>query len=153
MQPPWWPPPRRAVSTCAQQRRASCSSVFTHLHRLLGKELLVLVWAIEEADPGTIDTALQNWLGLRPEERWWLYSKTAAEAGEADQRDKGWRKALYCMLSDGSNIRLTIQENAKRKQIESSASVKLIEVQDGVRLNIKNGTIIGLVLNKKIKDY
>lgn len=44
-------------------------------------------------------------------------------------------------------------ENAtQRKQIESSASVKLIEVQDGVRLNIKNGTIIGLSLSEKIKD-
>ena len=27
----------------------------------------------------------QKWLALRPEERWWLYSKTASEAGLEDQ--------------------------------------------------------------------
>jgi hypothetical protein len=33
----------------------------------------------------------QKWLVLRPEERWWLYSKTASEASLADQKDRGWR--------------------------------------------------------------
>lgn len=86
------------------------------LDRLLGKELCVLAWAAEWASPDECEVISQRWLALREEERWWLYSKTAAEAGEADQRDKGWRKALYCMLSDGTNIHLTVQENAKRKQ-------------------------------------
>ena len=74
---------------------------FTHLHRLLGKELLVLAWAIEEADPGTIETALQNWLGLRPEERWWLYTITNAATGHAlRHRGIGWRKALRFALTE-----------------------------------------------------
>jgi len=76
-------------------------SGFTHVHRLLGKELLVLVWAIEEADPGTIDTALNNWLGLRPEERWWLYTITNAATGHAlRHRGIGWRKALRFALTE-----------------------------------------------------
>ena len=86
------------------------------LDRLLGKELCILAWAAEWASPEECEIISQRWLALREEERWWLYSKTMAEAGEAKQKDKGWRKALYCMLSDGSNIKLTLQEIAKEKQ-------------------------------------
>lgn len=74
---------------------------FTHLHRLLGKELLVLAWAIEEADPGVIPQAIQNWLGLRPEERWWLYTMTSAATGNAiNDRGIGWRRALRHALTE-----------------------------------------------------
>ena len=48
------------------------------LRRELGKELVLLAWAIEEADPALIPTAIANWKGLVPEERWWLYTQTAA---------------------------------------------------------------------------
>ena len=48
------------------------------VERLLGKELLVLAWAVERADPALIPNALRNWIGLKPEERWWLYTMTAA---------------------------------------------------------------------------
>ena len=44
------------------------------VERLLGKELLVLAWAVEKASPETIPNAIRNWVGLRPEERWWLFS-------------------------------------------------------------------------------
>jgi hypothetical protein len=44
--------------------------------RTLGKELCVLLWAIEDCDPALINTAVRNWLGLVPEERWWLYTMT-----------------------------------------------------------------------------
>ena len=36
------------------------------LHRLLGKELVLLAWAIEDADPALIPAAVKNWLGLAP---------------------------------------------------------------------------------------
>jgi hypothetical protein len=49
--------------------------------RDLGKELVLLAWAIEDADPGLIPDALANWGGLVPEERWWLYTQTAAATG------------------------------------------------------------------------
>src|SRR5262249_41392568 len=41
--------------------------------RLLGKELVLLAWSVEDADPTLCPNAIQNWRGLAPEERWWLY--------------------------------------------------------------------------------
>lgn len=71
------------------------------LSRLLGKELVLLAWAIEEASPELIHTAIKNWLGLAPEERWWLFTMTNAATGHAvTGRGKGWRKALYYALSE-----------------------------------------------------
>jgi hypothetical protein len=49
--------------------------------RMLGKELTLLAWAIEDADPALSPTAVANWQGLSPEERWWLYTMTAAASG------------------------------------------------------------------------
>lgn len=69
--------------------------------RLLGKELAVLMWAIEDADPATIPVAIANWQGLTPEERWWLYTMTAAATGNAiTDRGRGWRKALRFALTE-----------------------------------------------------
>jgi len=71
------------------------------LRRELGKELVLLAWAIEEADPGLIPAALANWNGLEPEERWWLYTMTAASTGHAtNDRGKGWRKAVRYALTE-----------------------------------------------------
>ena len=44
--------------------------------------------------------AVRNWTGLRPEERWWLYTATAAASGRPDQFDIGWRKALRFALTE-----------------------------------------------------
>lgn len=72
-----------------------------HLHRLFGKELMVLAWAIEDAEPTTIPQACENWLGLKPEERWWLYTMTNAATGHALRgRNRGWRKALRFALTE-----------------------------------------------------
>jgi hypothetical protein len=69
--------------------------------RLLGKELVLLAWAIEEADPALVPAAIKNWLGLVPEERWWLYTMTSAATGHAIQgRNKGWRKAVRYALTE-----------------------------------------------------
>lgn len=68
------------------------------VERLLGKELLVLAWAIEQADVSVIPRAIRNWLGLRPEERWWLATMTAAATGGIDDAGWGWRQALYHIL-------------------------------------------------------
>ena len=71
------------------------------IRRELGKELLVLAWAIEDADPARIPIAITNWNGLVPEERWWLYTQTAAATGHASRdRGKGWRKALRFALTE-----------------------------------------------------
>mgnify|MGYP003749907781 FL=1 len=71
------------------------------VRRDLGKELVVLAWAIEDADPNLIPAASANWLGLYPEERWWLYTQTAAATGSArPEHRKGWRKALRYALTE-----------------------------------------------------
>lgn len=71
------------------------------IDRTLGKELCVLAWAVEECDPALIPTAVRNWLGLVPEERWWLYTMTNAATGHAlNGKGKGWRKALRYALTE-----------------------------------------------------
>ena len=73
----------------------------TPVSRLLGKELVLLAWAIEDADPTLIPIAVKNWLGLAPEERWWLFTMTNAATGHAlTGRDKGWRKAVRYALTE-----------------------------------------------------
>lgn len=71
------------------------------ISRLFGKELVLLAWAIEEADPALIPIALKNWLGLAPEERWWLFTMTNAATGHAIAgRGKEWRKAVRYALTE-----------------------------------------------------
>lgn len=72
------------------------------MDRMLGKELCVLAWAAEQASSVEECKAIAaQWAALKPEERWWLFSKTVAEAGLPDDKDAGWRKALYHALSSG----------------------------------------------------
>lgn len=68
--------------------------------RLLGKELCVLAWAVEQMDPEKIPVAVRNWLALRPEERWWLFGMTAMSTGGITDAGKGWRTALKHALGD-----------------------------------------------------
>lgn len=71
------------------------------VRRELGKELVLLAWAIEEADPALIPPAIVNWNGLVPEERWWLYTQTAAATGHGVRdRGRGWRKAVRYALTE-----------------------------------------------------
>jgi hypothetical protein len=70
------------------------------VERLLGKELLVLAWAVEKASPDMVPNAIRNWVGLRPEERWWLFTVTAAATGFPEQAEVGWRKALRFALTE-----------------------------------------------------
>src|SRR6202030_1171268 len=78
----------------------------TAVQRLLGKELLVLLLAVEQADvtPEEIAVAIRNWLGLKPEERWWLYTMTAAATGLSHQQGMGWRSALRHALCFGTRL-------------------------------------------------
>jgi hypothetical protein len=71
------------------------------LNRILGKEVTLLAWAIEDADPALTPTATANWQGLSPEERWWLYTMTAAATGSyVAGRNRGWRKAVRYALTE-----------------------------------------------------
>ena len=50
--------------------------------------------------PTLYGNAVRNWIGLRPEERWWLYTITAAATGRPEHADIGWRKALRFALTE-----------------------------------------------------
>ena len=76
-------------------------SGYNTVSRTLGKELTLLAWAIEDADPALVPTAIANWQGLSPEERWWLYTMTAAATGHFQLgRNRGWRKAVRFALTE-----------------------------------------------------
>lgn len=113
---------RRDFNTRLKSKKESTGSWSVgrvKLDKFLGKELCVLGWAAEYATPEECSIICQKWLALRPEERWWLYTRTASEAGLAEQTDRGWRKALYCALSDGTNVRLEPKKVKKTKQEDS----------------------------------
>lgn len=71
------------------------------VERLLGRELCVLAWAAEKASDEELPVIGSKWAALRPEERWWLFTATVAEAGLPDDHQRGWRRALHLALADG----------------------------------------------------
>lgn len=77
------------------------------VERLLGRELCVLAWAAEKATDEEIAVIGSKWAALRPEERWWLFMVTVAEAGLPDDYNRGWRRALHLALSDGDTPKPT----------------------------------------------
>lgn len=81
------------------QKAASWKQGQNVIQRLLGKELTLLCWAIEDCDTKLIPTAIKNWQGLKPEERWWLYTMTNASTGEANSK-YGWRTAIRYALTE-----------------------------------------------------
>ncbi|MGK5094758.1 anti-phage-associated DUF3780 domain-containing protein [Deltaproteobacteria bacterium TL4] len=100
------------------------------LDRFLGRELCILAWAAEHASPQECPVLCQKWLALRPEERWWLYSKTASEAGQAPDKDRGWRKALYCALSDGLGIRVDQKIKPQKRKPSEQESMSLFDLMN-----------------------
>lgn len=81
------------------QKSASWKQGQNAVQRLLGKELTLLCWAIEDCDLKVIPTAIKNWLGLKPEERWWLYTMTNASTGDSNTK-YGWRTAIRYALTE-----------------------------------------------------
>jgi len=91
------------------------------VQRLYGKEMVLLTWAIEDCDPTVIPTALKNWLGLSPEERWWLFTMTNAATGHMGDK-RGWRRAIRYALTDNpideSNKQISLFDMAIKRQID-----------------------------------
>ena len=83
--------------------------------RLLGRELCVLAWSAETATDEQFPVICSKWAALRPEERWWLFAMTVAEAGMPDDTKRGWRRALFHALSDGEKRPL---ERKRRRPVE-----------------------------------
>ena len=96
------------------------------MHPSLGKELCVLCWAIEDADMQLILEAIRNWEGLAPEERWWLYTMTAAATGQAQQRGIGWRKALRFALTENPIVKGEGLPPRTRKQLLEGRQMSLL---------------------------
>ncbi|MEZ6088211.1 MAG: DUF3780 domain-containing protein [Pirellulaceae bacterium] len=61
----------------------------------------MLAWAAEAANADQLPVICVKWAALRPEERWWLFAMTVAEAGLPDDTQRGWRRAALSQLSDG----------------------------------------------------
>lgn len=97
---------RKDFNTRLRAKKVTTGSWKPHdnpMDRMLGKELCVLAWAAEHAgSEEQIEVICRKWGALRPEERWWLYTMTAAEAGLAENGVRGWRQALFLALSDGT---------------------------------------------------
>jgi hypothetical protein len=87
--------------------------------RLLGKELCVLAWAIEDMDMEKIPVAVRNWLSLHPEERWWLFGMTSISTGGIKDGSRGWRLALRHALGDVAQSDL-LQPRARKERSEFS---------------------------------
>jgi hypothetical protein len=90
------------------QRAAAWRERETLLAPHLGKELTLLAWAVEDADPTVIPNMIANWHGLAPEERWWLYTTVNATSGHPEHgRDRGWRKAIKIALAENPSTAAT----------------------------------------------
>ena len=85
------------------------------VERLLGRELCVLAWAAERACDEELPVIVSKWAALRPEERWWLFMMTVAEAGLPDDHHRGWRRALHLALADGET---TVRLERRRRPLE-----------------------------------
>jgi len=92
--------------------------------RLLGKELCVLAWAAETANEDQLPVIASKWTALRPEERWWLFAMTVAEAGLPEDTQRGWRRALFFALSDGEK---PATERKRRRPVEDDVTLPLFQ--------------------------
>jgi len=97
----------------------------TRVERLLGRELCVLAWAAEQSHEDNLPIVCSRWAALRPEERWWLFAMTAAEAGAPEDADRGWRRALRAALQDGSRMTSEDRPHARRTGDRDAAALLL----------------------------
>lgn len=88
-----------------------------------GKELALLVWALEDQDPTVIPRMLANWRGLAPEERWWFYTSiNAARRSRGTDPKYGWKAAIkIAFLADPQDVGL------ESLRISNEAPAKLKE--------------------------
>ena len=92
------------------------------VQKLLGKEMTLLCWAIEDCDLKVIPTAIKNWQGLKPEERWWLYTMTNASTGDAHAK-YGWRTAIRYALTENPVMEQYRQSNIFEQYIQDTGGI------------------------------
>ncbi len=86
------------------------------VERLLGKELCVLAWAVENAPEETHLAAVNAWIAFKPEERWWLFKMVDQTVGDASDGDIGWRKALRIAFTESPKQSEVILKKKHRKK-------------------------------------
>ena len=83
------------------------------LSPLVGRELALLLWAIqEEGAIEQLEAILHGWRELAREERWWLYAKAAAPG---QRSGTGWRRGLFHALSELPESRSAAVSPEKKK--------------------------------------
>jgi hypothetical protein len=86
------------------------------LDQFLG-ELTVLACSTAHADIDLIPVAIKNWAGLKPEERLWLFTVTAAATRGMMDGDRDWRKALrYALTENPTDIKPARKKQAAPKK-------------------------------------
>ena len=71
------------------------------VERILGREMMVLTWAIEDASADEAAIAFTRWSSHRPEELWWLFQQIDRDGGEWDDPRTGWRLAIrHALIRD-----------------------------------------------------
>lgn len=83
----------------------------TPIERLLGKEMMLLLWGIEKCDIKCVETAARNWLGFSREERWWMFTMTNANTGTYLDGNTGWRVAVRYALAENPIEENIVQGN------------------------------------------
>ncbi len=90
------------------------------LSPLIGRELAVLLWALQEETAGEqLEAILQGWRELAREERWWLYAKAAAPG---QHTGIGWRRALFHALSEAGDSRTESAVTEKKSPRKSPSA-------------------------------
>ncbi len=92
--------------------------------RLLGKELCVLAWAAETANADQIPVICSKWAALRPEERWWLFSMTVAEAACPRTRSAAGAARCSSRCPTARSLPRTASAAARSRVISSPAIVR-----------------------------
>lgn len=88
--------------------------------KLIGKELLLLIWSIEDTeDSDDINRAILNWRGFSREERWWLFTIINAATGTISvdnltNTQIGWRSAIKIAF-----ISNPIKKDLKKESVEN----------------------------------
>jgi hypothetical protein len=90
------------------------------LSPLVGRELALLLWALqEEGSDAQLEAILHGWRELAREERWWLYAKAAAPG---QQTGSGWRRALFHALSESAETRAAAPQAEKKSPEQTKPS-------------------------------
>jgi hypothetical protein len=105
----------------AAERSKAAPSLKTGANRLsplVGRELALLLWALqEEGAEEQLEAILHGWRELAREERWWLFAKAAAPGPRAGA---GWRRALFHALSESSDTRSEARATEKKSPAKAS---------------------------------